>query len=150
MLKSILTFIEYNLTSESNNDSKQHSIELATAALMFEISRADHHISTEEKSVIRDTLQKQFNLTQEELENLVTLAEKEAAEAVSLSDFSIILKNHLDYDERLSIVQNLWKVAFADNNLDKYEEYFIRKIADLLYISHSDYIRIKHRVLQDD
>ena len=149
MLKSLFTLIETGFTIETGEQENTHSLELATAALMFEISRADHNISAEEKQVITDIIQNEFNLTHEETEILLTRAESEVNEAVSLSDFSGIIRQHLDYEERLKIIHNLWKVAYADNSIDKYEEYFIRKIADLLYISHADYIREKHRILQD-
>ena len=57
-----------------------------------------------------------------------------------------MLNDNLDAEEKIHVIELLWQVAFADAVLDKYEEYYIRKIADLLYISHKDYIRTKHRV----
>ena len=148
MLKSFFTFFETRFTIESSEQESKHSLELATAALMFEISRADHEISVEEKQVIMDIIRNDFNLSDEEAGILMAQAENEVNESVSLWDFSGVIRKHLDYEERLKIIQNLWRVAYADNSVDKYEEYFIRKIADLLYISHGDYIREKFNVLE--
>ncbi len=65
---------------------------------------------------------------------------------MSLYEFTRLLNEQLSREERIRIVEMLWRVAFVDSVIDKYEEYYIRKIADLLYVSHRDYIKAKHRV----
>ena len=77
---------------------------------------------------------------------LIALAEQERDHAVSLYNFTNLINKTLGREERIKIIELLWKVAFADAVLDKYEEYFVRKIADLLHISHKDYIKAKHKV----
>jgi uncharacterized tellurite resistance protein B-like protein len=79
----------------------------------------------------------------------LSLAEEEVDHVVSLHDFTRSINDSLSREDRVKIVELLWRVAFADAVLDKYEEYFIRKIADLLYVSHKDYIQSKHRAARN-
>ena len=58
------------------------------------------------------------------------------------------MHRHLDREEKVRVLEYLWQIAYADNVLDKYEEHAIRKVADLLYLSHADFITAKQRVLQ--
>jgi uncharacterized tellurite resistance protein B-like protein len=58
--------------------------------------------------------------------------------------FTSMINDNYEYDQKVNLLTLMWKVAFVDDNLDKYEEAMIRKIADLLYISHRDYIKVKH------
>ena len=125
-------------------------VDLAAAVLMIEISLADSSIDDEELAVIKKALIAHFNIAAEQVDELIELARREVDLAVSLHDFTRMLNNNLNPSEKIQIIELLWQVAFADAVLDKYEEYYIRKIADLLYISHKDYIRTKHRVADNN
>tara|TARA_R110002072_G_scaffold97390_3_gene214210 strand:+ start:4964 stop:5413 length:450 start_codon:yes stop_codon:yes gene_type:complete len=144
MIKNIKVYFESLFDKDSKDDaSHEKTIELATAALMVEIGLADDHVQDEEKTVIRTILSDHFNLSKNEIDELIALAENEVDHAVSLYEFTRLLNDTLSMPEKINIIENLWHVAYADSVLDKYEEYYIRKIADLLYISHSDYIQTK-------
>ena len=143
MLKTIKTLFQDLLSAEEEGSKKEHTVELASAALMIEISLADDHIHEEERRVIKALLDKCFNLQQDEIDELIKLAEEEVDHAVSLYEFTRLLNDSFTMQEKINVIENLWHVAYADSVLDKYEEYYIRKVADLLYISHSDYIQTK-------
>ena len=144
MIKNIKNYFATLLKDkEQDPASSKKTIELATAVLMIEISLADDHIQDEERTTIKEILNKHFSLNNEEISELIMLAEAEVNHAVSLHEFTSLLNETLAIPEKINIIENLWHVAYADSVLDKYEEYFIRKIADLLYISHSDYIKTK-------
>ncbi len=146
MLSTLKEFFESHVVSTTNDDdTPEKTIEFAAAVLMFEISRADSTIDPEERLVIDAALVNHFHLSQMEAEELLALAEREVDDSVSLYEFTRSINDKLSNKDRVKIVELLWQVAFADAVLDKYEEYFIRKIADLLYVSHKDYIRAKHR-----
>ena len=51
-----------------------------------------------------------------------------------------------EYEEKVGLIENMWRIAFSDEQLDKYEEHLIRKISDLIYVSHSDFIKTKLNV----
>jgi uncharacterized tellurite resistance protein B-like protein len=144
MIRTIKIYFEELLQNNSeDNISHKNTIELATAALMIEISLADDHIHDKERDVIKELLHNNFKLNQDEINELITLAETEVDHAVSLHEFTRLLNDSLPMSEKINIIENLWHVAYADSVIDKYEEYYIRKVADLLYIAHSDYIQSK-------
>ena len=148
MLKSLKAFFERSVqdSADHSRSGLHNRVDLAAAVLMIEISLADSSIDNEELAVIKTALIGHFNIAAEQVDELIELARREVDLAVSLHDFTRMLNNNLGASEKIRIIELLWQVAFADAVLDKYEEYYIRKIADLLYISHKDYIRTKHRV----
>jgi len=150
MLSSIKDFFKNNLLA---NDAAlagrpSRSIELAAAVLMVEISLADSSLDDDERRLINSLLQEEFRLTAEDAREIMSLAEQESDHAVSLYEFTKLINDSMSAEDKIHILELLWQVAFADSVLDKYEEYYIRKIADLLYISHKDYIRAKHKSMQ--
>ncbi len=147
MLLSIKEYFSSRLSDEreSDPDKRDNEIKIAMAALMIEIGLADSHIQKEERQLIEQTIQNTFNLKEEETRQLIAIAENEVDHSVSLHEFTCLLNEKLSREERNRIVEMLWRVAFVDNVLDKYEEYYIRKIADLLYVSHKDFIKAKHK-----
>ena len=150
MIGNLKEFFDKHFVSSPSltEETAEKTIEFAAAVLMFEISRADSSIDTEEREVIDKALVEHFNLSQSEANELLTLAEKEVDHSISLSEFTRAINDSLDAEDKVKIVELLWRVALADAVLDKYEEYFIRKIADLLYVSHKDYIRTKLKVTE--
>ena len=70
-------------------------------------------------------------------------------EYTSAHAFIRLLNEDLDQDAKLQLLSGLWRVAFADRILDKYEEQRIRKITDWLYLSHADFIRIKYKIMDE-
>ena len=144
MLRTIRVYFEELLTSETESGQHQHkTLELATAVLMIEISLADDHIDAREREAIRQQLMENFDVDENEIDELIAMAEKEVDHAVSLYEFTRLLNDTLTREERVEVIRILWRIAYADSVLDKYEEYYIRKVADLLYVSHADYIKSK-------
>jgi uncharacterized tellurite resistance protein B-like protein len=108
--------------------------------------RSDHHMDTRETEEILDVLRSCLDVSEQDLTDIFTLAQAEARQATSLYEFTRLINDGYDYEQKLILVRNLWRVAYADKALDKYEDHLIRKIADLIYISHSDFIRMKLEV----
>lgn len=146
VLESIQAFFRTHIESGRDGNHDQHSLHLATGALLFEILRADYQDHPEEREVLERVLQTRFDLSAEETRQLTDLAAQEAAESVSLHEFTSLINQHFSLEEKVEIVEMLWQVAFADGHLDRYEEALVRKIADLIYVPHRDFIRAKHRV----
>ena len=86
-----------------------------------------------------------FGLSEEETRKLVQLAELEADRATSYYEFTSLINNTFTLDKKIKVVEMMWCVAFADNEMEKYEEHFVRKIAELLYVPHQDFIAAKLR-----
>ena len=152
MLAGISSFFENYLKDrgeESSEEDKAHKIELASAALMIELCKTDQDIDDSETETLVGILKSRFDLSAERLEELMRLAEQEVKDAVSLYQFTSLLNEEFNYEEKILLIRNLWEVAFADGNLDRYEEHLIRKVAELMYVSHSDFIRTKLAVKEE-
>ncbi len=149
MFNSISEFFGQHLGNQESRDAtRDHTLELCAAVLMLEIALADSGIDDDEIKVIEDTMSFHFHLDQDEIQALIETARTEVNHAISLHDFTRTVNHELSAEEKVTVIELLWRVAVADNVIDKYEEYFIRKIADLLYVSHANYIKAKHRAAE--
>lgn len=122
------------------------TVQTAVAVLLTEIAKADHDHADVETEEIRRQLVTHFSLTENDAAELAETARATAAESVSLHDFTKTLHARMSYKEKEAVVEMFWRIAFADRNLDKYEDYMIGKIAELLYVYRADVLRIKHGV----
>ena len=117
--------------------------QLATAALLIEVMVIDGNLDDQEMQAIAGTLSSMLDLSKEQIDQLIELSKEEVAEATSLYQFTKEINEHFDIEKKLSLMTAMWRVAFADGHLDKHEENIIRRVADLLHIRHSEYIRCK-------
>ncbi|MDT8396988.1 MAG: TerB family tellurite resistance protein [Pseudomonadales bacterium] len=145
MLASISRFFETYLQppEKTQDEDAVCKLQLASAALLIELCKSDQTISDVETGALLVLLEQKFDLTREMLDQLLVLAEQEAHEATSLYQFTSLINQGYDRDEKVQLIRNMWELAFADGNLDRYEEHMIRKVAELLYVSHSDFIKTK-------
>ena len=147
MFVKIKEFFSVQLSIEENSDPQQQ-LQLAAAALLIELSRADYRRDREEQIAIEAALKKSFSVTDEQLTTLIELAEEENQQATSLYEFTKLVKDNYSAEQRFELVKMLWEVAIADGEISKYEDHLIRKIADLIYLPHSDFIRAKLAVIK--
>lgn len=146
MIEQIRQFFKSNLLMDAGDSAPRddRTLKLTTAALLIEVSRADFDMGAEEKASIINTLRSTFGLSAAELDSLVKMAEEEVQQSTSLYQFTRLVNDFYDYEQKLSLISAMWQVAYADNNLDRYEEYLIRKVADLTHVTHQDFMRLKH------
>ncbi len=146
MLKAITSFFENHFRKEDDeHHHSAHKLQLASAALMIELSKSDQEIDETETAKLVQILKERFELEQDDLDELITLAEEDVREATSLYQFTSLMNEHFNYGEKVQLVMNMWEVAFADGKIDRYEEHLIRKVAELLYLDHKDFILSKQR-----
>jgi uncharacterized tellurite resistance protein B-like protein len=144
MLSSISAFFERCLKpEEASHEASADRLHLACAALLLELGTADNQLDGDERRTLMQILQKQFGLGPAELDELWTLAMAQRQEATDLYQFTRLINESYGYAEKCILLGHLWDVAYADGRIDRYEEHLIRKIADLLYLSHGDFIRAK-------
>ena len=124
-------------------------LELATAALLVQVSVADDDFDAREKQVLLTELRQHFGLSDVEAEHLMTEAVDQQADASCLYRFTRIVTSELNQDGRQEIVRLLWRVALADHRLENFELNAIAKISGLLGVTAEDRIRIKHEVERD-
>ena len=147
MLKKIKKHIS-NLGKEpiESLDQQQKDTEIinnACAALLIETALADKVFNEEELISMRKTLNKVYKVDEKDIEELINESKKKASESTSLYEYTRLINDLCDYEDKIRLISNLWAIAFADQQLDKYEEYLIRKISDLLHVSHKDFIQQK-------
>ena len=142
MIKHITRFFEAHFIIEEEAD-QDHGIEFATAALLIEVARSDDARREVEQASILRTLQSLFEFSEEELENLVAMAEEAIEAANDLHQFTRLVNEHYDYAARKKLVTYLWRVAYADGRIDKFEEHIIRRISGLLHLDNVDFVQAK-------
>ncbi len=150
MFSSIKRFFDANVTAATSAASpaeQEHAYQLATAALLIEMTRADHDVKGVERAAVAQALGRAFELAPSETEEMLTLAEQEADAATSLYEFTRLINRHFDPKQKEHIVELLWHVALADGEIDKYEDHLVRKVADLIYVPHLSFIRAKHNAI---
>jgi uncharacterized tellurite resistance protein B-like protein len=143
MLNRFRDFLEREF-GRSTADAR-HTIEVATAALLLEVSRMDGGVDAAERDAVQRAVRDKFGLAEDAASELVALAEEQARQATDYYQFTSVVNERFDYDRKVRIVELLWEIAYADGEMSPYEEHLIRKLADLLYVSHGDYIHAKLR-----
>jgi len=149
MLSRLQNFFNFYLGDDADDSTTlDHKLQLAAAALMVEMSHADDNVSPEEEIKIQQLLDDRFQLSASEIESLVELAHGKKHEATDYYEFTSLLNQHYTQAQKIKLVEDLWSVAFSDKHLDKFEEHLLRRLAELLHVPHQDFIRTKHRVLE--
>ena len=136
----------------SNTDKSIHEdvqkfddMTLATCVLLIEVSKSDDNFDEQENNKIISILKDKFNLDDSQINILLEIADNKNQEMISLYDWTSKINEVYEYNEKKSLIRELWDVAFADGRIDKYEDHTIRKIADLIYVKHEDFMKAKHR-----
>lgn len=144
MLSSIKAFFNQKLADPPSSDNQiAAKTQLACAALFIEVMKADCELDDREKSELVSLLQSSLNIQQEDIQELMRLAQEEADQATSLYEFTRLINDEYSYSQKVRLVQSMWRIAFSDEQIDMYEEHLIRKVSDLIYVSHTDFIKAK-------
>jgi len=129
----------------ADEPSGLHSLQLATAVLLVEVMRSDAQVGAEERQAVLDALRDKFALRVDELARLYELAETEAQNATDFYRFTSKINKGFSVEQKLRVVEYLWRVALADSHLSHHENHLMRRLGDLLHIPHADYVAAKQR-----
>ncbi len=143
MFKALKALFE---PTETRPTSTSSDLESATAALMIMLAIADSHFDDRERDTVVRLIKERSGLDDEELTTLISEAEQAAESATSIYEFSQQLNKVMSYEDRVKVVLGMWEVAYADGVIDKYEEHLIRRVCDLMYISHQDFIQTRNTI----
>lgn len=143
-LKDLFT----NKTEEKTNKNT-NKLEIAACALLMEIANADEEFGEDERTKIVELMKKTFNLSEDEVLNIISKSEEEIKRSVSLYEFTDILNTNLNSDEKYAILKHLWRIAYADGNLDAYEDHYIKQISNNLHIYNHERIAAKLEVKEE-
>lgn len=148
MLKTLLKRLESSLDPATPDAIDATDKERVSALLLFEVARIDQDIDEAELATIRRAVASASRLPDTEIDEIVETAMADADSTVSLHAHIDLVNRHFDKAARLDLVEAMWRVAYADGDLDKYEEHTIRKLSDLLHVRHRDFIQAKLRVVE--
>ena len=144
MIKRIKDLLSnFSNQEEVIEDEKISSLDKACSALLIEVAYADKVFDESEINSLKESLKETYNINEEIINELISDAKKTVDESTSLYEYTRVVNDEFNYSDKLELLSRIWKLAFADGNLDKYEDHLIRKISDLIHISHSDFIKIK-------
>ena len=144
MLKEWFTR-QFGLSLPEAGTGSAGSLNLAVAALLVEVLRADYEVTPAERQQVVQSIGKLLELGPSDSVALMELAERQSDESHDLFQFTSMINQGYSAAERERLVEHLWRVARADETIHKYEEHLIRRIADLLYVPHASFIAAKLR-----
>ena len=145
MLKLLKELMYKNRTSisDTNTNEMRKTINLISGALMVEVMAADHDFNSEEELKLKEILLNRFEIPENEIKKVSEQMKKRADDATSLYEYTSLINENFNREEKLDLIRNLWAIAFADEILDRYEDSVIRRVCELTYVSHSDFIKTK-------
>ena len=145
MIDAISEFFRDRLQVQKNSDSTEDAARLAAAALLFEAAMSDYDLGEEERTTIQQLVREQFDLDDVDASALATLAQQRVRESIGLHGFTSLINQHWSEKDRLNLVEQMWRVVYADGRLDDHELHLMRKIQRLLHIPQNDFVSAKLR-----
>ena len=145
MLTHIKKFFDQHLVPESvtGDADTEHIMRLAVSALLLEMTQIDGEVWPEQRAAVESVVLEHFELPTGEAEELLQLAEDERADSTDYYQFTSLINNHYTPAQKVRLVELLWQIAYANEDLHMHEEHLVRKIADLLHVPHSAFIAAK-------
>lgn len=133
---------------QADPQAAEHALQLATAAMLAEVMRADATFGPGEREAVLAALRETFALTAEEAERIAELGRAAAQDATDLFAFTSRIDERFGMDEKVRMVEHLWRVAYADGHLSAHERHVLWRIADLLHVPHGAYVHARMRAQQ--
>ena len=139
-----------NLFQETSSPiNEEHDNKIATSVLFLELAYANFTVTPEEEKNIYVNLQKFFNLPQKEVEEIIQVAQDKRDKRNDIWIFTDQVKQNFSRERKIKIVELLWQLVYADRHMDKYEEALMRKISNLLGLTHGEMIQAKNKAKQE-
>jgi len=134
---------------EDGQQDGPRRLAVATCALLLELAYADGEFDPQEELRLRSLLEGRFELTGEDLHELLELAHRERQETVDLYSFTRVLNDVFNPSQKQELIREMWRVVYADGTLHHHEEYLVRRLSDLLRVPHRVMIATKLEILQE-
>jgi uncharacterized tellurite resistance protein B-like protein len=149
MLRNLKQFFDRHIlpASREQGQGAQHALQVATAALLFEVMRMDGEMKDVERQAMTAAIQASFELTAAETAALTRLAEAEAEQATDYYQFTALINRNYTPAQKEQLVENLWQVAAADREIDRFERTLVHKVADLLHVPRPAQIAARERAM---
>ncbi len=136
--------------SKDANQDTEHDICVATCALFVEIARIDEKFTDAEMETILSILKEKYGLPQDHADALIAEAEKELEKSVDLWQFTKLINENYSKEEKIEIIETLWRIVYVDGKMDQHEHYLMNKLQNLLRLTHDQLITAKLKVLHSE
>ena len=146
MLNQIKLFFEQHIALPAPDQVTEENLHLACAALFVEMMYMDDKTRAEEQGMILKSVSDIFSLSVEEANTLISLATQQRKQATDYYQFTSLINRGFTQEQKITLIKTLWKIAYADGELDMYEENMVRKMADLVHVPHLEFIKTKIQV----
>jgi uncharacterized tellurite resistance protein B-like protein len=143
MLNIIKKVLGKNDDKEQGEESQTLHADAALCILLLEAAHADGQCSEEERQHLIATLVKQGSTPEQEIEELIAQAYKQRDDSVDIFQFTRYMNNSFTKEEKIEVMQSVWRIIHADGHLEPYEDQFAHKLANLLRLSHAEMIECK-------
>ena len=130
-------------SSAQTNEESDHDLHRAAAALLMEVARTDGEVDQREQRLLIKAVRERWHLEAGEMDEIVAELDQRLENATDLFEFTIPLRQRWDPETRVRLIYDMWAIAAADGDADRHEEQLIRRVSELLYVSHGDFIRAK-------
>ncbi len=135
---------------EVQEQDELERVQVATCVILLEVAKSDDEFSSIEKTTIEAVIKKDFGISAEAIEELMRIASRKREESIDLWEFTHLINENYSKEEKKKIVKAVWKVIYADDKLDSYEDHFVHKLAKLLQLDHNELIETKLKVKYED
>ncbi|MBW1861511.1 MAG: TerB family tellurite resistance protein [Deltaproteobacteria bacterium] len=142
-----------NFFSKSTKDGhadqercESHDIRIATCALLLEMANIDGEFSDSERDNILSALKRDYGLSDEHASELTEASNEELNGSIDLWQFTNLINQNYSIEEKIGIIEMVWKLAYTDGKLGKHEDYLVHKLAKLLRLTHKQLIAAKLKV----
>ena len=142
LLNKLFPKLKDEVSNDNSSDIDQ--LQIATCILLIEVSKSDDDFDIKEQDKIKDLVKKKFNIPQDKIDHIFMHCNKEHDSMTSLYDWTEVVNKECSYEQKCMIIGYMWDIAFIDSKIDKYEDFTIRKVADLIYVKHKDFIALKN------
>ena len=122
-------------------------IQVATCVILLEVAKFDFDFSSIEKETTKAILKHEFDIPEDAISDLMRISEEKREDSVDLWEFTNVINQNFSRDEKMKIIEAAWKIIYADDKLDKYEDHYVHVLADLLRLRHDELIEAKLKVL---
>jgi len=139
--KRLLKRVTADLDSQERDESER--VQMATCVILLEVARSDDEFSSIEKATIEAIFKKDFEVSDEAIEEMMEIAKRKREESIDIWEFTHLINENYSKEEKKQIVEAAWRVIYADDKLHSYEDHFVHKLAQLLQLRHNDLIEAK-------
>jgi len=145
MFEKIKHFFDRYIDLTTTDGDSEEQLKIASAALLMEMMHTEEVDADKKQHLILTLLENSFALTKEQATDLMACAERQRQQATDYFEFTHLIYNAYSHDQKIQLIESMWKIALVDNNLDIDEEYLVDKIARLLYIPHAEVLQVRNR-----